>query len=72
MDKALEVRMANKAGQQVEEYKPPSEAQFAAGVAKDMAKSWTQIAEVRMVLYVVPAAIVLALIGYILSQVAHR
>ncbi len=71
MDKALEARMANKAGQEVE-YKAPTEAQFAAGVAKDMAKSWWQIAEVRMILYVVPAGIILALIGYILSQVASR
>jgi carbon monoxide dehydrogenase subunit G len=71
MDKALEVRLANKAGQEVE-YKPPTEAQFAASVAKDMAKSWTQIAEVRMVMYVVPAAIILALIAYILSQLTAR
>ena len=71
MDKALEARLANKAGQQVD-YKPPTETEFAAGVAKDVAKSWYQIAEVRMVMYVVPAAILLALIGYILSQVLHR
>lgn len=70
LDKALEARLAGKAGQQID-YKPPTEAQFAAGVAKDMAKSWTQIAEVRMVLYVVPIAIVIAIIGYILSRITH-
>ena len=71
MDKALEARLANKAGQQVE-YKPPTETEFAASVAKDVAKSWTQIAEVRMIMYVVPVAILLALIGFILSQITQR
>ena len=70
LDKALEARLAGKAGQQID-YKPPTEAQFAAGVAKDMAKSWTKIAEVRMVLYVVPIAIAIAIIGYILSRITH-
>lgn len=72
MDKALEARLAIKAGQQVDEYKPPTEAQFAAGVAKDVAKSWTQIAEVRMVMYVVPVGIALALIGLLLSKLSGR
>jgi hypothetical protein len=35
-------------------------------------KSWKDIAEVRMVMYVVPVGAALALIGFILSQVAHR
>lgn len=70
LDKALEARLAGKAGQQID-YKPPTEAQFAAGVAKDMAKSWTKIAEVRMVLYVIPIAIAIAIIGYILSRITH-
>ena len=34
-------------------------------------KSWKDIAEVRMVLYVVPAGLIMALIGYILSTVSH-
>lgn len=68
LDKALEARLAAKAGQEVAEYKPPTESQFAAEVAKDVAKGWTQIAEVRMVLYVIPVAVVLAIIGYLLSR----
>jgi len=72
MDKALEARLSAKAGQEVVEFKAPTEAQFAAGVAKDMAKSWTQIAEVRMVMYVVPAAIIMVIIGYILSQLGSH
>ena len=68
LDKALEARLAAKAGKEVAEFKPPTETQFAADVAKDVAKGWTQIAEVRMVLYVIPIAIVLAILGYVLSR----
>jgi hypothetical protein len=35
-------------------------------------KSWKDIAEVRMVMYVVPVGLALALIGFILSQIAGR
>jgi carbon monoxide dehydrogenase subunit G len=66
-DKALEARLADKAGQKVD-FKPPSETEFAAAVAKDVAKSWTQIAEVRMLMYVIPVGIVLAILGLLLSQ----
>lgn len=66
-DKALEARLAAKAGEKVD-FKPPSETEFAAAVAKDVAKSWTQIAEVRMLMYVIPVGIALALLGLLLSQ----
>jgi hypothetical protein len=33
-------------------------------------KSWKDIAEVRMILYIVPVGLALALIGFILSQIA--
>ena len=71
LDKALEARLAGKTGQQID-YKPPTEAQFAAGVAKDMAKNWTKIAEVRMLMYIIPVGLALALIGWILSQILTR
>jgi carbon monoxide dehydrogenase subunit G len=70
-DKALEARLAAKAGQKIE-FKPPTEVEFAAAVAKDVTKSWLQIAEVRMLLYVIPVALVLALIGLLLSQCTAR
>jgi uncharacterized protein len=70
-DKALAARMAAKAGQEVE-FKPPTETEFAAAVAKDVAKSWTQIAEVRMLMYVLPVGIALAVIGLLLSQCSYR
>ena len=66
-DKALEARLAAKTGEQVD-FKPPSETEFAAAVAKDVAKSWTQIAEVRMLMYVIPVGLALALLGLLLSQ----
>jgi hypothetical protein len=68
LDNALVERVAAKAEGRQADYKPPSEVEFAAAVAKDMSKSFFEIAEVRMVLYVVPMAILLALIGYILSR----
>jgi len=35
-------------------------------------KNWKDIAEVRMVMYVVPVGIAVALIGFILSQITGR
>jgi len=68
LDNALVERVAAKAEGRQADYKPPSEVEFAAAVAKDMSKSLLDIAEVRMVLYVVPIGVLLALIGYILSR----
>ncbi len=67
-DKTLEARLAAKAGDAAVQYTPPTETEFAAAVAKDMTKSWLKIPEVRMILYVVPVGIALALIGLLLSQ----
>ena len=68
LNKALEARMeAKEKGGEVE-YKPPTETEFAGAVAKDTVKNLLSIAEVRMVLYVVPVAIVLAIISMILSR----
>jgi uncharacterized protein len=67
LDKVLEVRLANKAGQQAE-FKAPTVTEFGASVAKDVTKGWLQIAEVRMVLYVVPVAIAITLLVLILDN----
>jgi uncharacterized protein len=68
LDKALEARLAAKqTGKQVE-FTAPTETDFAKGVAKDMGKDWLKIAEVRMVLYVVPIALALALFVYLLTH----
>jgi len=68
LDKALEARLAAQAGQQVTDYKPPTEAEFAKGVAKDMTKDIMKTTEVKMLLYVVPAVIILAVVAYLLSR----
>jgi hypothetical protein len=67
LDKALEARLAAKAGQAVD-YKPPTEVQLATGVAKDMGKDLLKVPEVRMVLYVVPLALFFALVAFLLSR----
>ena len=68
LNKALEARMeAKEKGGEVD-YKPPTEAEFAGAVAKDVAGGIFSIPEVRMVLYVVPMAIALAIISLILSR----
>jgi carbon monoxide dehydrogenase subunit G len=69
LDKALEARLAAKAtGSEVVDFKPPTEVEFAAAVSKDMAKGLTNIAEVRMLFYVIPIAIIIALLAYFLSR----
>ncbi len=65
LDKALQERVAAKAEGRQADYKAPTEAEFAAAVAKDMGKNILDIAEVRMVLYVIPVAIIIALLGYL-------
>ena len=68
LDKALAARLAAKTTGKAVEFTAPTETDFAKGVAKDMGKDWMKIAEVRMLLYVVPVALALALIAYIISQ----
>ena len=68
LDKALQAQVAAEAAHRPVEYKPPTEAEFAGAVAKDTAKSVLSIAEVRMVLYIVPVVAVLILLALILSR----
>jgi len=68
LDKALEARLAAKSGTAPVEFKPPTETEFAKAVAKDMAGGLTSVAEVRMLLYVIPVAIVLALLAFLLAK----
>jgi hypothetical protein len=35
-------------------------------------KKWTEIAEVRMLMYVIPIGIAMAIIGLILSQISYH
>jgi len=67
MDKALAARIAAKGGQAVD-YKAPTETQFATAVAKDVGRNIFSIAEVRMVLYIVPVAAAFFLVALLLSK----
>jgi uncharacterized protein len=69
MDKALAARIAKKAGVAVE-YKAPTETQFAAAVAKDMGRNIFKIAEVRMILYVVPVALAFLLVAILIQKLS--
>jgi len=69
LDKALEARLAAKqTGSTTVDFKPPSEVQFAAAVTKDMAKGFTSIPEVRMLLYGIPVVVIVFLIAYFLTR----
>jgi len=64
LDKALEARLAAKAsGSEVVDFKPPSETEFAAAVAKDMAGGLTKMPEVRLLMYIIPLVAVLVLLA---------
>lgn len=66
LDLALEARLASKTDVKIE-YKPPSETEFAKSVAKDMAGGLTKVAEVRMLLYIIPVALVLIILAVVLK-----
>jgi uncharacterized protein len=69
LDKALEARLAAKStGSEVVDFKPPSEMEFATAVSKDMAKGLMNIAEVRMLMYVIPAVIIIIILAFLLSS----
>lgn len=64
LDKALEARLAAKAsGSEVVDFKPPSETEFAAAVAKDMAGGLTKVPEIRLLMYIIPLVAVLVLLA---------
>jgi len=68
LNKALEARVAARAEGRAVDYTPPSTGEFAAAVAKDVVGTATSSAVVRMLLYVVPLIIILAIIALILSR----
>jgi len=63
LNKALEARVARSEGQEGIEYKPPSEAEFAAAVAKDMAG---QVLSSKMMWLAIAVVIVIAIVAVIL------
>jgi carbon monoxide dehydrogenase subunit G len=68
LDKALVARVeAQEKGKEIE-YKPPSEAEFAGAVARDVAGSALSSPKVRIALYIIPAITVLVIVVLILSR----
>ncbi|MEW6650129.1 MAG: hypothetical protein AB1453_08065, partial [Chloroflexota bacterium] len=69
LDKALEARLAAKlSGSEVVDFKPPSETEFAAAVAKDMAGGFTKLPEVRLLMYIIPLVAVLVVVAVLLKN----
>ena len=68
LNKALEARVAARAKSRPVEYTPPSEAQFAAAVAKDVISSATSSAKARILLAVVSLTIILVIVALVLSR----
>ena len=68
LDKALQARVEAQAANRPVEFKPPTEAEFAGAVAKDVAGGIFSIPEVRMVLYIIPAVTALIVLALILSR----
>jgi len=63
LDRALEMRLAAKGSGKVVEYKSISEADFAKGVAKDMAGGLKNTTEFRMLMYILPVVAVLIILS---------
>jgi carbon monoxide dehydrogenase subunit G len=66
MNKALEARVAKSEGQEEIEYKPPSETEFAAAVAKDMAGE--MFSSSRLIWIAVAVVIVIVIVAVILTS----
>jgi|YelNatPaOPRAMG01_1025707.scaffolds.fasta_scaffold00387_36 carbon monoxide dehydrogenase subunit G len=67
-DKALESRLAAKASGNSVEFTPPTEAEFASKVAKDMTKQILKTQEARILMYLIPMVAILGIIAYLLSR----
>ena len=66
LNKALETRVAKSEGQEEVEYKPPSETEFAAAVAKDMAGE--VLSSSRVIWIAVAVVIVIVIVAVILTS----
>ncbi|MHB0988763.1 MAG: SRPBCC family protein [Bellilinea sp.] len=68
LDKALEARLAaKKTGTEVN-FTPPTQTEFATGVAKDMVGGFTKVPELRLILYILPVVAVLVILALILGK----
>jgi carbon monoxide dehydrogenase subunit G len=68
LDKALEMKMVEKNTGIETKFEAPTQDEFAKSVAKDWIKGALKIAEVRMILYVVPVALIILVIARLLKS----
>lgn len=68
LDKTLEARLAaEKTGTEVN-FTPPTQTEFAAGVAKDMVGGFTKVPELRLILYILPVVAILIILALALGK----
>ena len=68
LDKALEARLAaKKTGTEVN-FTPPTQAEFATDVAKDMVGGFTKVPELRLILYILPVVTILVILALVLGK----
>jgi hypothetical protein len=68
LDKALEARLAaKKTGTEVN-FTPPTQTEFASGVAKDMVGGFTKVPEFRLILYILPVVAILVILALVLGK----
>jgi len=68
LDKALEMKMIEKNTGKEAKFEAPTQGEFAKSVAKDWFKEALKIAEVRMVLYVIPVALIILVLARLLKS----
>jgi carbon monoxide dehydrogenase subunit G len=68
LDKALQARVAARAKNRAADYKPPTEAEFAGAVARDVAGGALSSPKVRMALYIILVIVILVILVLILSR----
>ncbi len=68
VNKAVEERVEAEAEGREAQFTPPSEAEFAAQVVKDVAGGVGSSAEMKLVLYIIPVVALLVLLAFVLSK----
>jgi hypothetical protein len=68
LDKTLEAKLAEMQTGEKVEIKATTTEEFAKSVAKDQFKGLMQVAEFRMLIYVIPVALILLIIALILGK----
>ena len=68
LDKPLEARLAAKRTGTEVNFTPPTQTEFASGVAKDMVGGFTKVPEFRLILYILPVVAILVILALVLGK----